>query len=157
LPEEERSSKLGDNGSSWSANKESDSGGRGSEPVGLWIHFEQVVDEFETYMLEDDYSEGAFRIGAVRITVDRGRHQALRRLKGQAMTTANVLTDTLDDLSEFLGVDDQEMIERILNKLAQIELPSLYSDVIKSARRARDLYAALLSSVGEREGFERTS
>jgi hypothetical protein len=108
-------------------------------------------------MLEDDYAESAFRIGAVRITVDRGRHQVLRRLKGQAMTTANVLTDTIDDLSEFLGTDDQEMIERILDELAQIELPTRYSDVIRSARKGRELYAELLSSVGEREGFERTS
>jgi hypothetical protein len=121
------------------------------------IHFEQVIDEFETYMLEDDYAESAFRIGAVPITVDRGRHQALHRLKGQAMTTANVLTDTLDDLSEFLGADDQEMIERILSDLAQIELPSRYADVIKSARKARNLYAGLLSNISKREGFERTS
>ncbi len=108
-------------------------------------------------MLEDDYAESAFRIGAVRITVDRGRHQALRRLKGQAMTTANVLTDTLDDLSEFLGADDQEMIEKILSDLAQIELPSRYADVIKSARKARNFYAGLLSNISKREGFERTS
>ena len=118
------------------------------------IHFEQVIDEFETYMLEDGYAESAFRIGSVRITVDRGRHHALRRLKGQAMTTANVLTDTVDDISEFLGADDQEMIERVLGQLAEIELPKRYSDVIKSARRARELYGELLSSVGRREGFE---
>lgn len=73
------------------------------------------------------------------------------------MTTANVLTDSLDDLSDFLGAEDQEVIDRILNQLAQIELPSRYSDVIKSARKARDLYAELLTSVGEREDFERTS
>jgi len=120
------------------------------------IHFDQVIDEFETYMLEDEYSESAFRIGAVRITVDRGRHQAMRRLKGQAMTTANVLTDTLDDLSDFLGADDQEVIDKILRELAQIELPARYSDVIRSARQARDLYSELLSIVGEREGFEKT-
>lgn len=70
------------------------------------------------------------------------------------MTTANILTDALDDLSEFLGTDDREMIERILNRLAQIELPSRYSDVITSARKARELYAELLSTVGGREGFE---
>ena len=73
------------------------------------------------------------------------------------MTTANVLTDTLDDLFDYLGVDDQPMIDRILNELAQIELPSRHSDVIKSARKARELYGELLSSIGEREGFERPS
>ena len=43
------------------------------------IHFKQQIDEFETYMLEDDYGRKTFRIGSVRLMVDRGRHQAHRR------------------------------------------------------------------------------
>jgi hypothetical protein len=67
------------------------------------IHFRRVVDEFEAFMLEDGYGAIELRIGMVRLTVDRGRHQALRRLHGQVMTTSNFIADNLDDLSDFLA------------------------------------------------------
>jgi hypothetical protein len=41
------------------------------------IFFGRAIDEFETYMLEDDYGAQSFRIEAVRLTVDAGRHHAL--------------------------------------------------------------------------------
>ena len=71
------------------------------------IHFKRIVDEFETYMLEDDYGEQGFRIGRVRLAVDRGKHQAMRRLHGQTNTTSSFMADNLDDLSDYLGPDDQ--------------------------------------------------
>lgn len=117
------------------------------------IFFKRSVDEFETYMLEDGYSRSAFRIGAVRVTVDFNRHRAMRRLHGQVMTTANYMADNLDDLSEFLGEDDQEQIDKILNRLSEIEIPPSYRDLIKLAREASDLYSDFLEDIGEREQF----
>jgi hypothetical protein len=119
------------------------------------IFFGRAIDEFETYMLEDDYGAQSFRIGAVRLTVDAGRHHALRTLKGQAITTANVISDTLDDLSEFLGPDYQQSVQVVLDKLSKLTIPERYSEVIRAARKARDLYDRLLNEVGDREGFER--
>jgi hypothetical protein len=104
-------------------------------------------------MLEDDYGSQSFRIGVVRLTVDAGRHHALRRLKGQAITTANVISDTLDDLSEFLGPEYQHSVAQVLDELSQLTIPERYSEVIKAARKARELYDHLLQEIGDKEGF----
>ncbi len=119
------------------------------------INFGRVIDEFETYMLEDNYGGKSFRIGSVRLTVDAGRHHSLRRLRGQALTTANVISDSIDELSEFLGVDYQADIQSLLDNLAEIgKVPERYSEVVKAGRRARELYDALLNKIGDKEGFD---
>ncbi len=120
------------------------------------IFFKQAVDEFETYMLEDAYGRKAFRIGSVRLMVTRGRHQSMRRLHGQTMTTANYMADNLDDLSDFLGPEDQAKVDEILQKMSDVRFPELYRDVIISARGAVELYSDLLDEIGEREGFGQT-
>jgi hypothetical protein len=122
------------------------------------IFFGRATDEFETYMLEDDYGGKAFRIGAVRLTVDVNRHHALRRLRGQAMTTANVMSDTIDDLCEFIGPEYQSDVQNVLDQLNEIgKVPERYSEVVKAARRARELYDTLLNKIGEQEGFNRVA
>ena len=118
------------------------------------IHFKQQVDEFETYMLEDGYGRREFRLGVVRLAVDRGRHRALRRLRGQTLVTANRLGDDLDDLSEYLGDEYVEEIETILRRLHDTQIPPTYRDVIRTAREALDWYGGFLDLVAEREGFE---
>ena len=119
------------------------------------IFFKRAVDEFETFMIEDGYARRAFRIGAVRLTVARQRKQQMRRLRGQSLMTANNLADNLDDLSEFLGPDDQALVDRILTRLAEIgQLPDRYLDLIRLGREAVDLYDDLLQHVSDREGFE---
>ena len=119
------------------------------------IHFKRVVDEFETYILEDGYARTAFRVGAVRITVDAVRHKAMRRLVGQATTTASHMSDDLDELSTFLGNQDQQAIDAILARLNEIAtLPEHYRDVIRWSREAIELYQDLLDGVGDREALE---
>jgi hypothetical protein len=117
------------------------------------IHFRGNVAEFETYVLEEDFGLAAFRIGAVRLAVDRDRHQALRRLRGQAMTTANRIGDNLDDLSNYLGPEYQDDIDAILASLAELGIPESYAEVIRAGRTAIELYARLLADVGVRERF----
>jgi hypothetical protein len=78
----------------------------------------------------------------------------MRRLKGQALVTANVLSDTLDDLSDYLGPDDQEAVGGILERLGQIQIPDRYGELIRLARDAHQLYQGLLDAVGRRENFE---
>jgi Arc/MetJ family transcription regulator len=118
------------------------------------IHFKGQVDEFETYMLEDGYGRKSFRIGAVRLEVDRTRHKALRRLRGQVLVTASHMGDDIDDLSEFLGAEYQSEVDAIINRLGEMELPDKYRDLIMLARESFALYNDLLESVAEREGFE---
>jgi len=121
------------------------------------IYFGRNIDEFETYVLEDDYGGKSFRIGSVRLTVDADRHRSLRRLKGQAMTTANVMSDAID-LCEFLGPDYQSSIQKVLDQLRQIgAIPERYSELIRAAREARKLYDDLLNQIGEKEQFEQSS
>lgn len=119
------------------------------------IYFRRSVDEFETFMREDGYTRRPFRIGVVRLSVEPRRKQQMRRLKGQALVTANTLSDNLDDLSEFLGPEDQDAVNAILVRLEAIDrLPDRYLDVVRLGREAVDLYEDLLAGVAEREGFE---
>ena len=119
------------------------------------IYFKRTADEFETYMLEEGYGRREFRIGAVRLTLDRRGHQAMRRMHGQTMNTAQHLADNLDELSEFLGPDDRAKVDAIHENLARIDrLPERYRDVIALSRTAIDLYAALLDDIGEQQGFD---
>lgn len=119
------------------------------------IFFKRSVDEFETYMLEDGYSRRAFRIGSIRLTVDARRKHQMRRLYGQTLTTASTLSDNLDDLSDFLGPEDQAAVDAILTRLAEIgSLPERYADLVHTGREAVALYEELVGSVADREGFE---
>lgn len=119
------------------------------------IFLKRTADEFETYMFEGAYGRRQFRIGAVRLSVDPVQHQAMRRMHGQTMKTAQHLADDLDDLSNYLGTEDQQRIDAIHDRLNRIDhLPDQYRDVIQLAREAVQLYSDLLDDVSEREQFE---
>lgn len=105
-------------------------------------------------MLEDNYGRSVFRIGSVRLTVDRYRHQSLRRLRGQALTTARFRGEHLDDLSEHLGPEYEDDVAAVLDALGGPDLPAMYRDVIVQARTAFNVYSDLLDVIADREGFE---
>jgi hypothetical protein len=117
------------------------------------IFLRRSVDEFETYMLEDGFGRTAFRIGAIRLTVDFGRRRQLRRLSAQLLNTAGFMTDNVDDLSEFLGPADQERVDGILTRLGEIVMPATYRDLIRLAREVTDLFTVFLDDIGDREDF----
>ncbi len=118
------------------------------------IHFQQVLAEFEAYMLEDGYGGKVFRLGSVQLMVDRYRHRALRRLHGQTLTTANHLADNIDNLSEFLGPDDQDRVDHVKARLAEMTIPERFGQVVRLAREGLVLFDELLDSVDERERFQ---
>jgi len=118
------------------------------------IFFQQAVSEFETYVLEEGFGRRSFRIGSIRLEVDAGRHQALRRLHGQTMTTANRAADNFDELSNFLGPEDLETVDRVTTRLAEIEFPADYRGVITMSREALTLLTDLLEDIGDREDFD---
>lgn len=64
------------------------------------------------------------------------------------------MSDNLDELSNFLSADDQEMVDSILSRLSEITIPRTYIEVIVLAREALVFYTQLLDAVGEREAFE---
>lgn len=108
------------------------------------IFLKRTTDEFETYMFEGAYGRRQFRIGAVRLSVDPAQHQTAQHLA--------------DDLSNYLGPEDQAQIDAIHDRLNKIDqLPAQYRDVIVLAREAVQLYSDLLDDVGEREQFETDS
>jgi hypothetical protein len=79
----------------------------------------------------------------------------MRRLHGQTLTTANHMADDLDDLSDFLGPDDQSNVDKIHARLSEIDaLPANYRDVIGLCREAMQLYQDLLDDIDERQRFD---
>jgi hypothetical protein len=119
------------------------------------IFFKRSVDEFETYVLEDGYARRAFRVGAVRLVVSPRRAHELKRLRGQSLTTAHRLGDNLDELSNFLGAEDQAAVTAILSSVAELGVfPDRYADLVTQARAIMSLYRDLLDDIAEREAFE---
>ena len=104
-------------------------------------------------MLEEGFGRRSFGIGSIRLELDAGRHQALRRLHGQTMTTANYAADNFDELSNFLGPEDQETVDRVTASLAGIGFPSDYRGVVTMSREALSLLTDLLDDIGDREHF----
>ena len=117
------------------------------------IFFQQALSEFETYVLEEGFGRRSFGIGSIRLELDAGRHQALRRLHGQTMTTANFAADNFDELSNFLGPEDQETVDRVTTRLAEISFPNDYRGVVAMSREALSLFTDLLDDIGDRENF----
>ena len=118
------------------------------------IFFKRSVDEFETYILEENFGRKEFKIGSVRLMVVQQRHKQLRRLKGQVFTTANIIADNIDDLSEFLGPESQSAVDRVLTAIQGLSIPERYIDVIRTSRAAIDAYSDLLDAVGDELGFQ---
>ncbi len=118
------------------------------------IHFQQVLAEFELYMLEDGYGGRSFRLGAVQLRVDHYRHRALRRIHAQTLNTATHLADDIDDLSEFLGPEDQELVDQIKARLAEMAFPERFGQVVQLAREGLALFTDLLQAIDQRERFQ---
>lgn len=117
------------------------------------IHARRIVEEFSPYVLEDGYGGSEFLFGRVRLTLERGRVDRIRRLHANAQTTATFMADNLDSLSEFLDAEYQPYIEEIMAKLNEAQLPHTYDAVLLLAREGVALYEALINRVGEVEGF----
>lgn len=118
------------------------------------IFFKRTVDEFETYVIEDGYGRKAFRVGSVRLVVTARRANEMKRLRGQALTTAHRLGENLDELSNFLGPDEHDAVESIIASLAEFgAFPERYVDLIARGRDVLAVYSALLDVVAERQRF----
>ena len=117
------------------------------------IHARRIIEEFATYVAEDGFGSENFLFGTARMNLPRHRVVQLRRVHANAQTTARYMAETLDDLSEFLGPEYQDLIDQIMDKLHEQQLPHSYDAVVILARDAISLYERLLESVGNKEGF----
>lgn len=117
------------------------------------IHARRVVEEFETYVAEDGYGHQGFLFGTARMNLPRSRVDQLRHLHTNAHTTARYMADNLDDISNFLGAEYQDLINQIMDKLREQQLPHSYDAVLILAKDAIALYDQLIEKVGENEGF----
>jgi len=117
------------------------------------IHAERVTEEFATHVQEEGFGGEDFIFGKIQLTIDQEKAQQLRRLHGNAQTTAMHMADDLDDLSTYLSSEYNEQIEAIRGKLKEQGLPHSYDAVIILARDAIALYRQLLEKVGEKEEF----
>lgn len=63
------------------------------------------------------------------------------------------MADNLDDISNFLGAEYQDLINQIMDKLHEQQLPHSYDAVLILARDAIALYNQLIEEIGENEGF----
>lgn len=115
------------------------------------LHLARIVDEFETYVLEERLGGRSFRFGGVRLMIDRGRQQGIRRLYSQALVTAQRLGATMDDLSAFLGPEDTESLNRAYDAFEALATPQDYSEIVAVGRRAVSLYLDVLTTIDERE------
>ena len=123
------------------------------------IHARRIIEEFNTYVSEDNFGRVEFGFGKIRLQIDRGRALQLRRLHGNAHTTAEHMADDLDRLADHLDASYQERIDAILALLRQIsQFPQNYREVVTTARGALDLYEALINDIGDRENsFEQST
>ena len=117
------------------------------------IHARRVVEEFATYVAEDGYGEQQFLFGRARLNLTRDRVDQLRRLHANSLTTASYMADNLDALSEFLDSSYQPLVDEIMGKLDELQLPHSYDAVVLLVREGVTLYEGLINEVGEREAF----
>ena len=117
------------------------------------IHARRVIEEFETYVIEDGYGQQNFLFGTARMNLPRERVEQLRRIHANAHTTARYMADNLDDISEFLGEEYQDLINQIMDKLHEQQLPHSYDAVVILAKDSIRLYEQLIEEIGRNEGF----
>ncbi len=117
------------------------------------IHARRVVEEFATYVAEDGYGEQEFLFGRARLNLPRDRVDQLRRLHANSLTTASYMADNLDALSEYLDSSYQPMVDDIMEKLIELQLPNSYDAVVLLVRDGVTLYEKLINEIGQRESF----
>jgi hypothetical protein len=119
------------------------------------LHARRVIEEFATYVEEDDFGTRDFLFGRVRLQIDVGRAAQLRRLHGNAHNTAQHLADNLDEIANHLDAQYQPLIDSLDRRLREIvELPPDYRALVRTARDVLTEYETLIGDIGRREGFD---
>lgn len=119
------------------------------------IHARRIVEEFATYVAEDGFGDQEFLFGRARMNLPRDRVEQLRRLHANCQTTALHMADSLDDLSEYLDSSQAPAIEKIQDRLSEIQMPHTYDAVVVLVREVVALYEELIDTIGREEKFKK--
>jgi hypothetical protein len=116
--------------------------------------FERQVARFGEFMAEEQFQDEAVRFGGTQLLVEPARKDDVRALQRQTLTTGSFLTKYLDELSNHLGNEYDQLIARTRGRLAEVgTLPSVYGAVPQQAAAAIDAYRRLLDEIERREAF----
>ena len=109
------------------------------------INARRVVEEFATYVAEDGYGQQEFLFGKARLNLPRDRVGQLRRLHANSLATASYMADNLDALSEYLDSSYQPMVDEIMEKLFELQLPHSYDAAVLLVRDGVTLNEKLIN------------
>ena len=114
------------------------------------------IRELATHVAEQEFGDRIFRFGSVRIgfTSTRARESFARLSRQVDITKAN-LTENFDHLSDYLGPDDAQAINQLMEQLSSEigNFPFDYNSLINSGRIAVQGLREFLQEIGNREGF----
>ncbi len=118
------------------------------------IGFRGLLDEFETFVAEDEFGARSFRLGAVRLVLDGGRARDLWRLRDRAWEVGRELGTSLDALSEHLGPEYAPLVAEAHRAFESIgAMPEEFTGLVRQGRAAVEAYSALLDALAGEEGF----
>ena len=113
----------------------------------------QVLDEFEAAVAAYRFGHHGFAFGSVRLAISRSEARQLRAMVARINAVTNAMSRDIDALSEFLDPEYQPVINRIMNRLQQGQMPHTYDAVIILVKDAVEAFDTLLSEAGSRQGF----
>lgn len=113
----------------------------------------QVVDESQSFIAQHGCGDDSFGFGEVRLALTRNEVKNCRAMIKRISAATNSMAADIDALSEFLGPDNQELINRIMDKVKENQRPHSYDAVIILVKDAIDSFEQLIGDIGSLEGF----
>ena len=118
---------------------------------------ESTIEEFATHVAEQRIEEVPFLFGRTRIQfVTRRAAESFARLSRQVDTTKANITANFNKLSDYLGPDELEDVNRLMSNLGTelSAIPEYYGGVVITGRNSVRGIRAFLRGIGHRNGFE---
>lgn len=117
------------------------------------IRAHEVTNEFESHMIENGFEDYPFQYGERRLYIDRSKAIELRGFVSKTNSVATTMAVSLDQLSDFLGPEHQRIIDRIHQKMRDMQRQHSYDALVVIAKDAVEFYAELLDNVNSEENF----
>ena len=109
----------------------------------------EVIGAIEAFTSQYNYGGMEFAYGVVRLPLTRRDAKRLRTMLRTTNTIANSMVAHIDDLSDYIGPEHQETINKMMDKVTENQRPHSYDAVIIVARDAIDLFDELLTALEE--------
>ncbi len=113
----------------------------------------QVVDEFQVFVVGQGFGDDEFGFGQVRLSISRSDVRQFRSMMRRISTVTNAMAADIDALSEFLGPENQDLMNQIMDKVRENQRPASYDAVIILAKDAIDSFDQLIEQIGTSQGF----